>query len=66
MCVPREALISALVRRAREGDLVSADDVDALLRAGVPAAQLTEAFAGEGAGLEHARTLVTMRRPISS
>ena len=55
-------MISALVRRARDGELVSASDVDALLRAGVPPAQLTEAFAGEGAAFEHARALVATRR----
>jgi hypothetical protein len=58
MCVPREALISALASRAKRGERVRAEDVDALLRGGASAAQLLEAFAGEGEALEHARGIV--------
>lgn len=58
MCVPREALISALVRRALAGERVRAEDLEALLRGGAPAAQLWAAFEGEGEGLAHARALL--------
>jgi hypothetical protein len=58
MCIPREALISALVRRAREGYRVSRDDVEALLKAGVPRAQLIAAFAGDSEPMIHARALI--------
>lgn len=59
MCIPREALISALVRRAQGGYLVTRADLDALLRAGVSRAQLQQAFAGEGEALQHARALLS-------
>ena len=58
MCIPREALVSALVRRARGGYRVTRADIDALLRAGVPREQLLSAFAGEGESLAHARTMI--------
>ncbi len=61
MCITREALISALVRRAREGYRVTRDDIDALLKAGVPRAQLQDAFAGEGEALQHARAMISSR-----
>lgn len=61
MCIPREALISALVRRAREGYRVTREDLDALLKAGVPRAQLLQAFAGEGEALQHARAVLDDR-----
>lgn len=54
-CIPREALISALVGRARQGYRVTRADVEPLLRAGVPFEQLLSAFGGEGEGLAHAR-----------
>lgn len=57
-CIPREALISGLVRRVRDGYLVTRGDVDALLRAGVPKAQLREAFAGDSDAFAHARALI--------
>lgn len=45
-CIPREALISALVSRAKKGEPVGRADLEPLLRAGVPMEQLLAAFAG--------------------
>ncbi|MBI2395392.1 MAG: hypothetical protein HYV09_37830 [Deltaproteobacteria bacterium] len=57
-CIPREALISALVGRARQGYRVTRADVEPLLRSGVPFEQLLAAFAGDGEGLAHARAVL--------
>lgn len=57
-CVTREALISALVGRAKKGERIARADLDALLRSGVPFEQLLAAFSGEGDGLASARTLL--------
>jgi len=58
-CVTREALISALVLRAKKGELVSRADIEPLLRSGGLVEQLVAAFAGEGEGLSHARTVLS-------
>jgi hypothetical protein len=63
MCVPRQALVSALVRRIRAGYLVSRADLDALLGGGVPLGELVFALSppDEGdaaAAFAHARRLL--------
>lgn len=66
MCIPREALVSALVGRARDGYRVSAADIAALLGAGVAPEQLAQAFAGEGEALEHARAVIRRAERVPS
>lgn len=57
-CVTREALISALVSRAKKGESVTRADLEPLLRSGVPMEQLVAAFDGEGEGLAQARLVL--------
>ena len=57
-CVTREALISALVSRAKKGETIRREDLDPLLRSGVPMEQLLAAFAGDGDGLAQARSVL--------
>ena len=57
-CVTREALISALVSRAKKGETIRRGDVEPLLRSGVPMEQLLAAFTGDGEGLAAARSVL--------
>ncbi len=53
-----QALVSALVRRVRDGYRVSHDDVATLIRAGVPIDELARAFAEDGEAFAHARRVL--------
>lgn len=58
MCVTYQALVSALVRRIRDGYRVSPEDVSTLLRSGVSVDELVRAFSEEGEPFAHARTVL--------